>query len=188
MLRNRHNYFTRSKLHGFLAQAAIQEYDNPTSVTHHAPHGPLLKNHVYHSVTGAKQSLDKLINGHDKITWTTSLSNELGRCAQGVGKTREPSKRVSGTNIIFFIPAHKVPQGQKVTYANFINDIRPLKSETHRVRMTVGGDKLDLEDDPGSPDVSLLHTKIMLNSVISDAHRGAKSCTADINFFISTTQ
>ena len=68
VLRNRHNYFTRSKLHGFLAQGAIQTQNNPTSAPHHYPHGPLLANHVYHSVTGVKQSLDKLINGHDKIT------------------------------------------------------------------------------------------------------------------------
>ena len=87
---------------------------------------------------------------------------------------------------MFFIPRHKVPAGEKITYANFIYDIRPLKTETHRVRMTVGGDRLDYEEDPSSPAVSLLDTKIMLNSVISDAHKGARYCTADIkNFYLN---
>ena len=52
--------------------------------------------------------------------------------------------------------------------------------------MTVGGDLLDCEEDPSSPAVSLLDTKIMLNSVISDAHKGARYCTSDIkNFYLN---
>ena len=131
-------------------------------------------------------NIDKLISVPDKDIWTTYLSNELGRCAQGVGKHRPLHQQVSGTNTIFFIPQSQVPFGEKVTYANFITDIRPLKDETHRVRMTVGGDRLDFEDDTSSPAVSLLDTKIMLNSVISDAHKGARYCTADIvNFYLN---
>ena len=68
---NRHSHFTRSRLQGFLAQAAIHssQYPNHTA------------NHVYHPITGAKLNIDKLISGPDKDIWTTSLSNELGRCA-----------------------------------------------------------------------------------------------------------
>ena len=55
--------------------------------------------------------------------------------------------------ILFF-----VPDGKKVNYANFINDIRPLKAEKHRVRMIVEGDKLEFDDDPSSSAVSLLDT------------------------------
>ena len=52
--------------------------------------------------------------------------------------------------------------------------------------MTVGGDKLDFDDDPASPDVSLLNTKIMINSVISDAHKGARFGTGDVkNFYLN---
>ena len=46
--------------------------------------------------------------------------------------------------------------------------------------MTVGGDRLDYEDSPSYPAFSLLDTKIMLNSIISDAHKGALYRTADI--------
>ena len=140
-------------------------------------------NHVYHSITGAKQNIDKLLNGPDKLAWITSLAKYLVRCAQGVGKSRPSSTQISGTNAMFFIPRHAVPAGEKVTYANFINNIRPVKKETHRVRMIVGGDSLDYEEDSSSPAVSLLDTKIMINSVISDSHKGARYATGDINNF-----
>ena len=68
----------------------------------------------------------------------------------------------------------------KVTYETLICDLRPLKSETHRVRMTVGGEKLKCEGKPSSPIVSLLNKKIFLNSVISNAHKGASFSNADI--------
>ena len=49
-----------------------------------------------------------------------------------------------------------------------------------------GGDRHDYEEDPSSPAVSLLDTKIMLSSVISDAHKGDRYCTADIkNFYLN---
>jgi hypothetical protein len=70
----------------------------------------------------------------------------------------------------------KSPPDKKVTYGNFICDLRPLKTEKHRVRLTVGGDKLLYDVDAGSPAASLLETKLIINSTISDAHKGARSC------------
>ena len=89
-------------------------------------------------------------------------------------------KKIQGENTIFFIPHSHVPADAKVIYANLICDVRPLKNETHRVRMNVGGDKLECDGNPSSPAVSLLNTKICFNSVISDAHKGATFATADI--------
>ena len=52
--------------------------------------------------------------------------------------------------------------------------------------MTVGGDRVEHEHDPSSPLVSLLDTKIMLNSVISDDKKGDKLCTVDVrNFYLN---
>ena len=51
------------------------------------------------------------------------------------------------------------------------------------MRLTSSGDKLNYEKDSRSPAVSLLDTKILLNRVISDADKGARYCTADINNF-----
>ena len=62
----------------------------------------------------------------------------------------------------------------------------PLKPKKHRVRHTVGGDKLDYEENESSPAVSLLDTKILSNNVISDTDKGAIYCTADIkNFYLN---
>ena len=107
-------------------------------------------------------------------TWSIALSNEFGRLAQGVADC------VIGTNTIDFIPKNQVPNNKKVTYANFICDYRPLKSEPHRVQLTVGGDKLECEYDAGLPAASLLETKLILNSTIADAHKGARFLSADL--------
>ena len=139
-----------------------------------------IANHVYQHETGARQTIDKLLVGKDSQTWNNSLSNEFGRLAQGIGKHRPTDQYVTGTNTIFFIPRNKVPYDAKVTYANIICNLHPLKSETHRVCMTVRGDKLEYEGDPSSPAVSLLNLKIILNSVISDAHKGARFSSTDI--------
>lgn len=65
------------------------------------------------------------------------------------------------------------PQKQKVTHANFVCDHRPLKSEPWRVRCVLGGDKLSYSEDASSPAASMLDTKLTVQSVISDASKGA---------------
>ena len=79
-----------------------------------------------------------------------------------------------------FIKKEEVPDNKKVTYASFVLDYRPLKAEPWRVRLVVGGDKLPYDDDPGSPAASLIETKLLINSVISDAKRGAKFMSLDL--------
>ena len=121
-------------------------------------------NHVYDD-NGKKQSIDDLLKGKIKPTWKIGLSNEISLFLQGVGD------RVAGTDTIDFINKSEVPANKKVTYANFICDYRPLKTETHIVRLSVGGYKLDCPYDTGSPADSLLETKLILNSTISDAKK-----------------
>jgi Reverse transcriptase (RNA-dependent DNA polymerase). len=75
--------------------------------------------------------------------------------------------RVQGTDTIFFIPKHKIPPGRKVTYARIVPAIRPQKDETHRTRMTVGGNLLQYDQDTGSPAADLVTAKLFFNSVIS---------------------
>ena len=66
-------------------------------------------------------------------------------------------------------------------------DHRPLKSEPYRVRLTVGGDRLTYESDAASPAASLLETKLLINSVISQSARGCRFMTLDIkDFFLQT--
>ena len=137
-------------------------------------------NHIY-DAKGNRQSLKHLLLGPDKKIWTQSLSNELGRLLKG------NDAGVSHTDSIEFIHYDNVPSDKKVTYANFVCDYRPLKSEVYRIRLVVGGDKLDYVHDAGSPTTNLLETKLLINSVISDAHKGARFFSADLkDFFLAT--
>ena len=53
--------------------------------------------------------------------------------------------------------------------------------------MTIGGDKLVFTGDTGSPAADLLETKLMANSIISDAHKGARCLNLDIkDFFLQS--
>ena len=94
---------------------------------------------------------------------------------------------VNGTQTIEFIHHSEVPPDRDVTYATFVCDFRPLKSEPYQIRITVGGDRLTYNDDAGSPAANLLETKILINSIISDAAKGARFMTADVkDFFLNS--
>ena len=43
---------------------------------------------------------------------------------------------------------------------------RPLNDKKYRVRLTIGGDKLNYQDETASPTDNLLDTKILINSTI----------------------
>jgi hypothetical protein len=132
------------------------------------------KMHHIYDANGKRQTVDQLLHGPNSIIWNKSMSNELGRLAQGndVG--------IKATDTIDFIYKNEIPNDRKVTYANFVCDFRPLKSEPYQVRLVVGGDKLPYDDDAGSPAASLLETKLMVNSTISDVKKGARFMTADL--------
>ena len=135
--------------------------------------------HIYNDA-GKKESIDSLLRGTNADIWSKSMSNELGRLAQGIND-------IPGNDAMEFISLSQVPRDRKVTYANMVCDYRPLKSDPHRVRLTVGGDKLEYYDDATSPAATLLETKFLLNSTISDAHKGAKFFTLDItDFFLQS--
>ena len=87
-----------------------------------------------------------------------------------------------------FVKKESIPKHRKVTYSNFVCDYRPLKSEPFRVRMTVGGDKLDYTSETASPAASLIETKLIINSVISDHSKfNSKFCAIDLkDFFLKT--
>ena len=88
---------------------------------------------------------------------------------------------------MFFTTKDKILKDRKITYANFICNIRPQKSETRRVRLTAGGNKLDYPGDPSSPAVSLLNVKIHINSTISRAKHNSRYMCIDIkNFYLGT--
>ena len=138
-------------------------------------------NHIYNAATGKRETPESLLNGKDKIIWGKAASNEWGRLAQG------NKFGVKATDTITFIPSHEVPRDRDITYVSMVFDHRPLKSEPFRCRIVVGGDKLTYDADASTPTTDLTETKLLLNSVISDAWKGARFCSADLkDFFLAS--
>jgi hypothetical protein len=137
-------------------------------------------NVVVDPTTGAALSYTKLHEGPDGSHWERSMANEFGRLAQGNG-TSMPT----GTDTIFFISHRDVPANKTPTYAKIVCEEKPLKAETKRVRMTVGGNKIDYAGDVATPTAELITVKCLLNSVVSTAE--AKFLAADAaNFYLGT--
>ena len=114
-----------------------------------------------------------LIKGPNSQLWEKALANDLGRLAQGVG-----SRMPNGTNAIFFIHPSSMPKNKKVTCVRLVSSIRPLKTEKHRVRATIGGDRLQYEGITSTTPAALATVKTHLNSTIST--KNAKYLTLDI--------
>lgn len=107
--------------------------------------------------------------------WLHSSANEFGWLEQGVGN------QIKGTDTIFFNHKHQVPQDRfkDVTYAKFVCELKPNKTEVHPTRLTVRGDKVDYPGDVCTPTV-----KMHVNSVISTQQ--ARYMTLDLkNFYLN---
>jgi hypothetical protein len=139
-----------------------------------------MANSVINEETGASLEYRHLIKDASTFNiWNEASANEFGRLAQGVGN------RVDGSNTIFFIPRQAVPKGKIVTYGRFVVDIRPNKSEVHRVGLTVGGNLIQYQGDVSTRSADLTTSKCLWNSTISTD--GAKYMCLDVkNFYLGT--
>jgi hypothetical protein len=148
------------------------------------PTHPKIPKHMANSVinedTGASLEYRHLINDASTFTiWNEAAENKFGRLAQGVGN------RIDCSNTIFFIPRQAVPKGKIVTYGRFVVDIRPDKSEVHRVRLIVGGHLIQYPVDVSTRSAYLTMSKCLCNSTISTD--GAKyMCLYVKNFYLGT--
>jgi hypothetical protein len=111
--------------------------------------------------------------------WNRAAANEFGRLAQGI------DGRIEGSNTIFFMPRQAVPKGKLVNYGRFVVDIRPNKTETHRVRLTVGVNLIQYPVDVSTRSADLTTSKCLWNSTISN--EGATYMCLDVkNFYLGT--
>jgi hypothetical protein len=63
-------------------------------------------------------------------------------------------------------------------YGRLVCDIRPQKAEQHRVRLTVGGDRIDYPGETATKNTDLTTSKCLWNSTISTPH--ARYMCADV--------
>ena len=137
---------------------------------------------MYDEAYGKTLEYKDLINNPDPIIrarWNNSGSNEFGRLIQGI-------RDIAGIEKMCFLSRKEIPEHKKVTYARMVCDIRPQKEETHRLRMTAGGDILDYSGDNSTESAGLETIKINWNSVLSTPK--ARYMTMDISNMYLTTK
>jgi hypothetical protein len=93
-----------------------------------------------------------LVNPKYKDVWGKLYTTELGRLAQGIPGVSE------GTNTIVFITRDEIPMDRlkNVTYGCICANYRPEKADPNRSRLTVGGNRLNIPGDCGTPTVDMV--------------------------------
>ena len=101
--------------------------------------------------------------------------------------TGYPRSIVEGINTFRFISYDGIPNDRKkdCTYERICCNFRPEKEDPHRVRITVGGDRINYPFKVGTPTADMQLVKLLLNSIISTPN--AKFMSLDIsNFYLET--
>jgi hypothetical protein len=140
------------------AHMAIALGDNHWSRQHQA-------NVVIHPVTGKEIEYMALMKDPRlQQLWTRDFGNECGRLFQGI-------RDIPGADTCFFIKLTNIPKDRKITYGKIVCDYKPHKKEKERVRLTVGGDRLDSSGDVATSTADITTFKIIINSNDDDGHQ-----------------
>jgi hypothetical protein len=180
-------YNTRSRMHTITQESILHLSQRHTPIfTAQQAASRLfpadILNAILNEDTGELMEYRHLIK-HPKYStiWKKAYGKELGRLAQGIPGT------VQGTDTMVFITKHDIPVDRRrdVTYGRICAHFRPEKDDPHRIRLTVGGNRINFPGDCGTPTADMLTTKILLNSIIST--QGARFMTIDIkDFYLNT--
>jgi hypothetical protein len=135
---------------------AIELGNNHWSQKHHV-------NAVVHPITGREMEYTALMKYPSlQPLWKRGFGNELGRLFQGI-------RDIPGTDTCFFVELTNIPKDRKITYGKIVCDYKPHKKEKERVRLTVGGDRLDYSGDATTSTADITTFKILINSTLSTA-------------------
>jgi hypothetical protein len=86
---------------------------------------------------------------------------------------------------MFFYPQSLIPAHKRPTYGCTCCNYQPQKEEKHRVRLTVGGNRIDYQGNKSTPMTNLTTAKLLINSTISTP--GAKFLGINLaNFYLNT--
>jgi hypothetical protein len=116
---------------------------------------------VVHPVTGKQMEYMALMKDPDLQTlWKRGFSNEVGQLLQGI-------QNIPGTHTCFFVELKNIPKDRQITYGKIVCAYNPQKTEKERVRLTVGGDRLDYSGDVANSTADITTFKILINSTLS---------------------
>jgi hypothetical protein len=90
--------------------------------------------------------------------WTRGFGNECGRLFQGI-------RDIPGTETFFFIKLTNIPKDRNITYGKIVCDYKPHQKK-ERVRLTIGGDRLDYSGDVATSTADITTFKILINSTV----------------------
>jgi hypothetical protein len=138
-----------------------------------------LANAVFHPITGKQMEYMALMNDPDlQPLWKRGFSNEAGRLFQGI-------RDIPGTNTCLFVELTSIPKYRKITYGKIFCDYKSHKKEKERVRLAVGGDRLDYSGDVPTSTADITTFKILINSTLSTTD--ATMMMMDIkNYYLGT--
>jgi hypothetical protein len=118
-------------------------------------------NAVIHPVTGKEMEYMALMKDPRlQPLWKRGFGNEYGHLFQGI-------RDIPGTDTCFFIKLTDIPTEIKITYGKIVCDYKPHKKEKERVRLTVGGDRLDYSGDVATSTAHITTFKILIHSTLS---------------------
>jgi hypothetical protein len=136
------------------AHMAIALGNNHWSQRHQA-------NSVIHPVTGKEMEYSALMKDPRlQPLWARGSGNKCGRLFQDI-------RDIPGTDTCFFVDLKNIPKDRKITYGKIVCDYKPHKQEKDRVRLTVGGDRLDYSGDVATSTADITTFKILINSTLS---------------------
>jgi hypothetical protein len=78
-----------------------------------------------------------------------------------------------------------IPNDRKITYGKIVCDYKPHKQEKERVRLTVGGDRLDYSGDVATSTADITTFKILINSTLS-TEKAAMMMMDIKNYYLGT--
>jgi hypothetical protein len=154
------------------ARMAIALGDNHWSRQH-------LANAVIHPVTGKEMEYPALMKDPRlQPLRTRGFGNECGRLFQGI-------RDIPGTDTCIFIKLTNIPKDRNITYGKIVCDYKTHKEEKERVRLTVGGDRLDYSGNVATSTADITTFKILINSNLST--EDAAMMMMDIkNYYLGT--
>jgi hypothetical protein len=138
------------------ANMAIYLGNHHWSQQHHA-------NTAVHPVTGKEMEYMALMKDPSlQPLWKRGFCNKVGRLFQGIHD-------IPGTYTCFFVELKNIPKDRQITYGKIVCDDKPHKKEKERVKLTVGGDRLDYSGDVATSTAEITTFKILINITLSTA-------------------
>ena len=106
-----------------------------------------------------------------KAIWNSAMSSKLDRLVS--------------TQTTRFMKIRDIPKGEKAVYKRLVVDLRPNKELHERLRMCMGGDKMESVMDTTTRTADLTTCKFHMNGVVS--RPGARFAGGDVkDFYLNT--